>query len=462
MDNYPTTKVEKGFWWLPDDPDNKLSGTITYGPQSGMELDLVGSLRGGENPARPSSSFVVWGETVRSVPITLFHAFETNIHTHRPGLPTSKIETYQGVVGGHYRNLDDVRIHTLEIDFDYLTAWAGQTGLIQTFDEKTKNSQITIEPPPKINLGKADDVQVDIVPVISQSHSSGEIVLREHSEFQLRTDSPKPYSHFESVAAKLRTFLTFAAGESAYPIRVKGLTDTKDTEIDGNPIWQEIEIIREINLPAAKREIRPERMIFTLEDLRTESGPTLEKFLIAEQRLRLVFQSFFLPYFFSNIPIPLQFLNHVHTLEALHRTTIGGKYESGAEFQKFLKKITASIPENLTAEFRSSLEARLNNLDRFSFRKRLRDVVHKFEELVTPFISDVSAFIDRVTLARNSLLYGPTDRPGPDFAELWKLSQLLGLILEIGLLSEIGFSIARMKVIISRGKRAQLVRANVF
>ena len=33
----------KGYWWKPDDPDNKVAGVLTYKPGESITLELIGT-----------------------------------------------------------------------------------------------------------------------------------------------------------------------------------------------------------------------------------------------------------------------------------------------------------------------------------------------------------------------------------------------------------------------------------
>src|SRR6266581_2206331 len=106
---------QQGFWWRPESPETKLVGTAVYGPCEGITLELVGSLTPLENIARLPQRFDVWGLTVKGKPITLFRAYQANTTTHLPGYPTSRVEAVQGIIGGHYRQREDVLVHTVDI-----------------------------------------------------------------------------------------------------------------------------------------------------------------------------------------------------------------------------------------------------------------------------------------------------------------------------------------------------------
>src|SRR5206468_1018564 len=113
------------------------------------------------------------------------------------------------------------------------------------------------------------------------------IVLREAAQLTLVSDGVRPYPDFETVIGSFTRFLTLAVGEPAAPTRIVGETEEKAHEIEGKPIWREVEIIRQRRRVPAK-DIFAEEMLFTLKDLGQQSGVTLQSFLKAEEQLKPV------------------------------------------------------------------------------------------------------------------------------------------------------------------------------
>ena len=88
-------------------------------------------------------------------------------------------------------------------------------------------------------------------------------------------------------------------------------------------------------------------------------------------------------------------------------------------------------------------------------------MLRRLEPLVTPYIGKRDNFTQAATEARNRLVHASNDYPAPDYPELWAFAQQLGLVLEVAILKEIGFEDSDIRVIVSRGKRADLIRNNV-
>src|SRR5439155_8018660 len=180
-------------------------------------------------------SFDVWGNTVRGKAVTLLKAHQASLQTHMPGWPTSKIESSRGMIGGHYRKLEDVVIHTLDTEFDYLTAWAVHTGITQSHNAENYSSQIIITPGPSVALGEFDGISIELVPWIFQSQARENLTLQERCELRLHSKQGLPLPQFEELISSFRTLLTFAAGEAAHPGRMTGKTSDKTAEIEGIP-----------------------------------------------------------------------------------------------------------------------------------------------------------------------------------------------------------------------------------
>jgi hypothetical protein len=162
------------------------------------------------------------------------------------------------------------------------------------------------------------------------------------------------------------------------------------------------------------------------------------------------------------LPPPQEFLNCAHAIEAFHRAVIGGQYLEDAEYESGLKKILLrALPSELNPDFRSSLVRKFDFLHQFSLKKRLKDVIRRNEEILSPEIGPRDPFINIVTEARNALVHPSSERESPAYAKLWEFALQLGYILDVSILGEIGFGVGDVQKIAWRGKRADMIRNNI-
>jgi hypothetical protein len=455
--------TQKGFWWLPQRPQNRLAGDITYSLSDGAEISLLGTLAPLERLAHVPEPNVVWGTTVSNKNITLFRAYQTNAQLNMPGITTSRMESFRGVVGNHYNGEDDVIVRSVTCDVDYLTQWTSQTAITQTFDPPpSRTARLAITVPENINLGRRNGVEITIVPLVHQNHSAEGVVLREFCRLQLKPDEPQRFQLLEPLINSVQKFLSLAVGEPCRALDLHATIPDEDFVFEGKQIWKKIELFQKVRQVAALEKIHREQMLFSLPDLLPNANKVFQSFLDVEQRLSAVFDLFFPTVFFPEMPPPQVFLNLAHSIEAFHRATIGGEYQTAAEYRNGLEQIfRRAIPADIGAEFRQSLQNKLQYLHEYSLRKRLKDVLRRFDGLVNPYVGEYESFINRAAEARNRLVHASADRPPPDYSELWNLAQQLGMILEIAILNAIGFEPERIRAVTARGKRAALIRNNI-
>jgi hypothetical protein len=365
------------------------------------------------------------------------------------------------VIGGHYRDWDEVPVHTVKVELEHLSAWSQLKGITQGHDAAQNTRTITLALPETVQLGEKDAIGIKVVHWVSASHTTDGMQLKEWSQLQLKAESAKEFRCFESLIRSFQKFLTLAVGEPARTTRISADTSDKTAEVNGKPVWREIELIQSSSRAEPTRDVRPEAMLFTLADLRDTQEGLLVRFLDAQTLLQPVFELFF-PTYFLRMPAPQELLNLAHAVEAFHRVTVGGQYQTDTEYEGGLKQtLLNAIPPDLDPGFRASIRRKMDFLHHFSLKRRLKDILRQYDPLITPFVGKRDAFIEAVTEARNNLVHGSASCPAIDYAKCWGFAQQLGVVLEVGILATIGFKEDAIKRIIHRGKRANLIMNNV-
>ncbi|EEI27828.1 HEPN domain-containing protein [Corynebacterium glucuronolyticum] len=131
-----------GLWWLPDEPDIKFYGALTYAPDSGLLLKLNGGFNDWE---REPSGYGTILLKMRSEPWRTIHGrslgksitlFE-GVAIHSTGMPGRATPQYQEIhigsalFGVHISSIDDQVIEEIAVQHDHLNTWACYSGLFQ-------------------------------------------------------------------------------------------------------------------------------------------------------------------------------------------------------------------------------------------------------------------------------------------------------------------------------------------
>ena len=79
----------KGIWWLPDNPEKRISGTLRFTPNEGAILDLIGSFKDIKNINKTLEPEIVLGISSNGKNITLYKCIEKKLSISSPGFQTS-------------------------------------------------------------------------------------------------------------------------------------------------------------------------------------------------------------------------------------------------------------------------------------------------------------------------------------------------------------------------------------
>ncbi|HMW40666.1 MAG TPA: hypothetical protein PKD57_14760, partial [Saprospiraceae bacterium] len=132
---------EKGFWWLPEFPDQRVAGTLRFSDADGGQLDILGSLN-----ITTNSSSVIWkhkdwnripvilGRSTTGEEYTLIRCLEIN-SSFGSGYPTTTYQTNLVIERWHFQSLDKIGFDEIRLSYSGLTEWYGQSGILAKKEE---------------------------------------------------------------------------------------------------------------------------------------------------------------------------------------------------------------------------------------------------------------------------------------------------------------------------------------
>ena len=142
-----------------------------------------------------------------------------------------------------------------------------------------------------------------------------------------------------------------------------------------------------------------------------------------------------------------RFLSLIQAIESFHQRIYGGEYLSDENYKKVYDTLVNAIPNGVKIDFKESLENKLKYGNEFSLRKRLKEIFDKYQEILNVFIENKNTFIEKVVDTRNYQTYHDEDlkERSASGKKLYHLTQKLKILLEICLLTELGFSSEEIK-----------------
>ena len=146
MPNDPRAFEVQGKWWLPEYKDQEIPGTLTYSPDTGSELHLIGALFTARGSARTTKDGIY--ERVHGIAagkeFTLEDCYQKKYSSFSAAGSTTEIVRVQQVYEGvRVTEEGGPNADRATIDMRYLTHWVGRRGISENhFFESTDPGKV--------------------------------------------------------------------------------------------------------------------------------------------------------------------------------------------------------------------------------------------------------------------------------------------------------------------------------
>lgn len=137
----------KGYWWKPDDPDNKVAGVLTYKPGESITLELIGTFNK-ENDAvvsflNKSEESVIHGALGNAKKVTLLKCHPSGSVNLSSFFPIIRYTCIYCFIGRCYSGMDEEGDFRMTVHFPELSYWCHPGVLRETFmKNKEQKGQI--------------------------------------------------------------------------------------------------------------------------------------------------------------------------------------------------------------------------------------------------------------------------------------------------------------------------------
>ncbi len=282
-----------GRWWLPDHPDHRVFGTLTWDADEGGTLLLQDELRP-----------VVWldnvladgsvqkyrddrGETQRTYPLiygqvehrayTLLDSFRLSAHEYDEDERTEKVHVNRFLEGGWFGDPDELRVDRLVIDMRHLTGWVDHSGLEIEWPQlggadTDVFAVVTAKTLPPFETN-SDGVTLRLTQTLGgtgdHAHALG---AEQHWTLSLRTPEPEPLDVPLKVAHDFQHLVSIAVGHtSQFEKVVLHHPDLPALSLAGTPLGamrhNVTYYVRWSNRTAPRDPAKTDDMYFTFDDL---------------------------------------------------------------------------------------------------------------------------------------------------------------------------------------------------
>ncbi|MDO9289147.1 MAG: hypothetical protein Q7T83_10180 [Thermodesulfovibrionales bacterium] len=441
-----------GQWWLPENSENKISGTLKFHPVEGAYLELIGSFKEYDDIVNSKFSHVdiILGITTNNKLLTLYKCFLSKAKaSHSPDSSFVATTFFANVVfiGCHFEKGEDILFDSLSINYSHLEDWTGITGFRfarHDTDEQTLCA-ISYKYPQKV---EADLGSLKIV--LNHEFTYGgpsfyEYNLKQTTYITMQPNQPMHFNGYKSdICYHIQNFLSLATGKATYPLAVKAKSKENKKRLLGGKIfddvYEDIFIFFSLKkLPDLSKKPHPSDVLFSYSDIADSFEKYLQNWVAKAEILRPVYDLYFGTLYNPSMYLEYQFLSLIQAVESYHRRKYGGQYLSDDDYSPIRNELIKAISQNISNDFKESLKKRLQYLNEYSLRKRLKEIFLKYAVIEKLLVESKEVFIEDVVNTRNYLTHYDKrlEIKKVSGQKLYRLNLIIKHIIEICLLSEL-------------------------
>lgn len=402
-----------GTFWLPSNPQRRISGTLSILEGGDVKLELTEPLDTSSIQALFDYSSVdslnqILGHVEKDGPIMIDRCYDIskkrNI-AHGGLIGSDVVSAGRVFVGFPYEEDTDPRFNAVTFSVEGIDDWIGISGI--KVDRRFEELALTIsyQQPQEISLNLENGMQllVTFSPTFPGLPDTKRAEVTQKTYFELISQEVCELDEFTSVIEKITAFLCFVMDEIVCLETVTATADNLRQDI-GNDRTAPIRVkVYCPSWPYSKDEpkINKLNMLFKFKEVQSLAERMINKWIENYEQLTPAFELYF---WTKTRVLPswnMQFLTLVQALEAFHRRTAEDKYRymEEDEFEEICKNLIQKIPEKHKNWFRS----KLRYANELTLRKRFKKMTEPFDKFMCG--EGRPQLIDKIVTTRNYLTH---------------------------------------------------------
>ncbi|MBI5324707.1 MAG: hypothetical protein HZB41_05460 [Ignavibacteriae bacterium] len=444
----------KGWWWLPEKPQDKVPG-IAYVKQGKFtELKLLGGFQNDIElikkekiigSSKPITHSLILGHMYSLEYITLYDCIGACFGGHQSAPVSSFYQSFfhakYALHNIHFFKTSAIKLRSFSIEYSYLNDWAdadrGQKEILNKRNYLLK-SKYTNSIKFKIN----EDILLylnfwnDPLYSFNRNHKIG---IDEIAFLRFISRRGLSIEQCVNLIIKMQDFISLAVQRPVFPISIScSPTNSKSYNYTYNIKRNSMQLYLTIKgEPNEYTSIMRNQMIFSYSDIKEYVDTALSNWLNKIDGFGIIYQLYFSVLFSKSRNIEDKFINYIHAIEGFHRKFNKGKFLM--EKKEFNNKVYKPIKKLLDVDIEPNLIHKILSSLKYNNQPSLKDrLIQIFSEFNPDFIKHISIgfinskeLIDYIVDTRNYFSHLNEEKEQKiDFNKLPALNNRLKIILE--------------------------------
>ncbi|MBW4606408.1 MAG: hypothetical protein KME22_04065 [Hassallia sp. WJT32-NPBG1] len=440
----------KGFWWLPNNPSDKLAGICSFTPFEGGELEVIGDFSSLTEFNDLDQPLLILGTTLKGE-ITLYDCFLIKKEKRHGGIQVSRYCVNLIFSGIHFCIDSDVKFNSISIHYSCMNEWIK----IKTFDfVRSEEGEVHLVYKSWEQLAQASvdsNYRLSIGIGCEQSVNYFEKLTVDRKVFlTIESVEEKHYNDYRKIMTYVRNFLTLGITKPVFPLVMNGLISKGDQT-------SAVRILGK--LASSENEVTESRfswqeMLFTFSDISEKFEFFVKNWFDKAKDLETVYELYFGILENPDFYYPQQeFLSLIQALESYCQRGMNPEINKFERDQSEHSEMVQAIIDQAPEKYKGWLKSKLKNSNSLSLNAKLMSLlkstsfqqiikhVKKTENAFKIFLDGKSReeFVNKIVKIRNNLSHGSGYDEDVYSKDFGLHIERLKVLVEILLLKELGF-----------------------
>ncbi|WP_114579386.1 HEPN domain-containing protein [Saliphagus sp. LR7] len=430
----------EGYWWLPEEFDERVGGELTFSQEDGIHLRLFSALD--QEKHKRVAFDNIFGLATSGEKITLKDTIRcgySDSHMYGAQIMSTEYKSDHLYVGELFE--EEPVFDSLKFEFPLLFEWMDKSGITtdEIKDEDPEGfgrTRIEHELPGSYSTD-LEEFQIKLHSHANHKTKTGLKSIEEDAYFLIdlieSEDEGFSFEEAKEFTHQLQSFVTFAMSEEVHPKDVVG-----QIKLSGMPPVKEVDVLYPTGGdPNNPQSIDPNTENFLLTDIEDRFSDVMGTWFERYDELKPVFSLFFSTRYNSSMYVENEFLSLTRGIESYHRMGDEGAYLEPDDFNEYYEYLVDDIPEDFDQSFKDHLrEGTFKYANGYSLRKRLELLGEEHQDVLEVLPIDFSEYVNPIKNARNNLTHRETGE-APDVDDLLYYITILEALVEIILLKEL-------------------------
>jgi hypothetical protein len=445
------TYKKSGYFWLPDNADKKIPGTLTISDGGDIELEVVGlfdesikALNGEDDLSR------IIGHVENDGLITLEKCFYKKKHIAFGRIAKSLVHVNHVLSGVAYEKDEAATFNTVSFSVEGLNEWLGISGIAVSYGDDYRTATISYTPQEEIvyNLNNGFKLHIYFGYTLPGFPNTTEAKITQQAYFKLSSDEAKELPDFIATLHEITYLLCFAVDETVTISDVSATSNKIVTEVsDGKKRPVPIKVYYP-SIPFSKEipKIDNHRILFQFGLIRVNAEVIINNWLGAYSIIRPALGLYFSAVTGTHKYLDGKFLALAQGLETYHRRTSSDTLMERGKFRNLLATLLCLAPK----EHRKWLRGRLIYGNEISLGQRIRKIIEPYKSYLGNS-KERDKIIRGIVNTRNYLTHysEELEKESTKGVELWVLCQKMEAIFQLHLLQQLGFTKSEIQGILT-------------